>query len=165
MTTGKTIALTIGTFVSKVMFMLFNMLTRFFSQEASVFSFHGCSHRPQWFLEPKKIKFFSFHCFPIYLPWTDGTRCHDEFMPTFSLSSFILIKRHFSSSSPSASRVVSSTYLRLLIFLLAILISACNSSSSVFCMMYFAYKLNRQSNNIQLWCSLFPILNQSVVTC
>ena len=28
-------------------------------------------------LEPKKIKSHCFHCFPIYLPWNDGTRCHD----------------------------------------------------------------------------------------
>ena len=37
-----------------------------------------------------------------------------------------------------AVRVVSSAYLRLLIFLLAILIPACCSSSAAFCMMYFA---------------------------
>ena len=28
-------------------------------------------------LEPKKRKSASFHCFPIYLPWSDGTGCHD----------------------------------------------------------------------------------------
>ena len=28
-------------------------------------------------LEPKKIKSATFHCFPIYLPWSDGTGCHD----------------------------------------------------------------------------------------
>ena len=50
--------------------------------------------------------------------------------PTFSLSSFTFIKRLFSSSL-SAIRVVSSVYLRLLIFLLAILIPACVSSSKV----------------------------------
>ena len=43
-----------------------------------------------------------------------------SFKPTFSLSSFTFIKRLFSSSSRSALRVVSSAYLRLLIFLLAI---------------------------------------------
>ena len=64
-----------------------------------------------------------FHCFPIYLPWTDGTRCHDlsflnvEWKLIFSLSSFTFIKRLFSSSSLSAIRMVSSPYLRLLIFL------------------------------------------------
>ena len=46
----------------------------------------------------------------------------------FSLSSFTFIKRLFSSSSLSAIRVVSSAYLRLLIFLLALLIPACASS-------------------------------------
>ena len=43
-----------------------------------------------------------------------------SFMPTFSLSSFIFIKRLFSSSSLSAIRVVLTAYLRLLIFLTAI---------------------------------------------
>src|SRR5574341_729427 len=64
-----------------------------------------------------------------------------SFKPTFSLSSFTFIKRLFSSSSLSAIRVVSSAYLRLLIFFLAISILACASSSPAFCMMYFAYKL------------------------
>ena len=58
--------------------------------------------------------------------------------PTFSLSSFTFIKRLFSSSSLSAIRVVSSAYLRLLIFLLAILIPVCASSSSAFLKMYSA---------------------------
>ena len=49
-----------------------------------------------------------------------------SFKPTFSLSSFTFIKRLFSSSL-SAMTVVSSAYLRLLIFLLAILIPACAS--------------------------------------
>ena len=50
-----------------------------------------------------------------------------SFKPTFSLSSFTFIKRLFSFSL-SAISVVSSAYLRLLIFLLAILIPACASS-------------------------------------
>ena len=49
----------------------------------------------------------------------------------------------------SAIRVVSSAYLRLLIFLLAILILACASSSPVFLLIYSAYKLNKQGDNIQ----------------
>ena len=65
-----------------------------------------------------------------------------SFKPTFSLSSFTFIKRLFSSSSLSAIRVVSSAYLRLLIFLPAVLIRACASSSPVFLMMHSAYKLN-----------------------
>ena len=69
--------------------------------------------------------------------------------PTFSLSSFTFIKRLFSSSSLSAIRVVSPAYLRLLIFLPAILIPAHASSGPVFLMMYSAYKLNKQGDNIQ----------------
>ena len=103
------------------------------------------------------------HCFPIYLPWSDGTRCHDK--PTFSLSTFTFIKRLFSSSSLSAIRVVSSAYLRLFMFLLAILIPACISSSPAFLMMHSAYKLNRQGDNMQPWHTPFPICNQSVVPC
>ena len=71
-----------------------------------------------------------------------------SFKPTFSLSSFSLIKTLFSSSL-SAIRVVSSAYLRLLIFLPAILIPAYASSSLAFQMMYSAYKLNKQGDNIQ----------------
>ena len=56
-----------------------------------------------------------------------------------------------------------SAYLRLIIFLLAVLIPACASSSLVFSMMYSAYKLNQQGDNIQPWCTSFPVLNQSVV--
>ena len=55
-----------------------------------------------------------------------------SFKPTFSLSSFTFIKRLFSSSSLSAIRVVSPACLRLLIFLPAILIPPCVSSSPAF---------------------------------
>ena len=69
-----------------------------------------------------------------------------NFKPAFLLSSFI--KRLFSSSLLSAIRVVSPAYLRLLIFLPAVLIPACASSSPVFHMMYSASKLNKQGDNI-----------------
>ena len=71
-----------------------------------------------------------------------------SFKSAFSLFSFTLIKRLFSSSSLSAVRVVLSAYLRLLVFLLEILIPACNSSSPSFHVMYSAYKLIKQSDNI-----------------
>ena len=54
-----------------------------------------------------------------------------SFKPVFSLSSFTFNKRFFSSSLLSAIRVVSYAYLRLLIFLLAVLIPACDSSSTL----------------------------------
>ena len=119
---------------------------------------------------PKNKVCHCFHCFPVYLLWSDGTWWMIlffwmlSFKPTFSLPSFTFIKRLFSSSL-SAIRVVSSAYLRLLIFLPAILIPAYASSSPAFLMMYSAYKLNKQGDNIQPWCTPFPIGNQSVVPC
>ena len=88
-----------------------------------------------------------------------------KFKPIFSLSSFTFIRKLFSSSPLSAIRVVASAYQRLLIFLLEILIPACASSSPSFLMMYSAYKLNQQGDNIQPWCTPFLIWNQSVVSC
>ena len=98
------------------------------------------------------------------------------FKPTSSLSSFTFIKSLFSSWLSkawnfttfvwwNAIRVVSSTYLRLLIFLLAILIPAYASSRPAFCTMYSAYKLNKQGDNIQPWHTPFSIWNHSVVPC
>ena len=52
---------------------------------------------------------------------------------------------------------MSSAYLRLLIFLPTILIPAYASSSLTFHMMYSVYKLNKQGDNIQPWCTPFPI--------
>ena len=85
-----------------------------------------------------------------------------SFKPIFSLSSFTFIKRLFSSSSLSAIRVVSSTYLRL--FLPSILIPAYTSSSLTFHMMYFAYKLNKQGDNIHT-ALLYSFPNLEQVRC
>ena len=82
MTTGKTIALTRWTFVSKVMSLHFNMLS------SLVIAFLPRSKRLliSWLqspsaviLEPKKIVCHCFHIFPIYLPWSDETGCHNLF--------------------------------------------------------------------------------------
>ena len=113
----------------------------------------------------------SFHCFSIYFHEMMGPDTmififwRLSFKTTFTLSTFTFIKRLFSSSSFSAIRVMSSAYLRLLIFLLAILIPAYASSSPVFLMMYSAYKLNKQDDHIQPWHTPVPIWNQSVVPC
>ena len=118
---------------------------------------------------PQNKVSYCLHCFRIYLPWSDGSGCHDlSFLnvePTFLLSSLTFIKRLFSSSSLSAIRVVSLACLRLLILLPAILIPACASSSPALFMMYSAYKLNKQGDNIQPWHTPFPIWNQSVFPC
>ena len=47
----------------------------------------------------------------------------------------------------------------------AILIPACAPSSPAFHMMYFVYKVNKQGDNMQPWCTPFPTWNQSVVPC
>ena len=123
-------------------------------------------------LEPKKIKPVTVSTFsPLIFHEMMGLDAMIlvfwmlSFKPDFSLSSFTPIKRLFSYSSLSAIRVVSSAYLRLMIFLPAILIPACASSSLAFFMMYSAYKLNKQGDNIQPCHTPFPILNQSVVPC
>ena len=78
MTTAKTIALTIWTFVGKVMSLLLNILPRlvlaFLQRSKSFFNFMAavtiCS---DFGAQENEIC----HCFPIYLPWSDGTRCYD----------------------------------------------------------------------------------------
>ena len=90
-----------------------------------------------------------------------------SFKPNFSftfISSFTFIKSLFSSSSLSAIRVVSSAYIRLLIFLPAISIPVVLHPAHGW-MMYSAYKLNKKGDNIQPWRTPFPIWNQSVVPC
>ena len=81
-----------------------------------------------------------------------------SFKTTFSLSSLTFIKRLFSSSSLSGTNVLWSAYLRLLIFLPTMLIPAYILSSSAFIMMYTAYKLHKQSDNIQPWGTPSPNL-------
>ena len=68
-----------------------------------------------------------------------------SFKPAFSLYSFTLIKGVFCFSLLSAIKGVSFAYLKLLIFLPAILIPACASANPAFHMEYSAYKLNKQA--------------------
>ena len=93
--------------------------------------------------------------------------CFLNVEPTFLLSSFTFIKRFFSFSSLYAIRVVSSAYLRLFMFLLAILIPGCASFSPVFLMMYSAYKLNKQGDNSYLEpvCCSMSSSNCCLLTC
>ena len=120
---------------------------------------------------PKNKVSHCFHCFPIYLSWSNGTRHHYlrfwvlSFKPAFPLSSFTFIKKLLSSSSFSAIRVVASAYLWLLIFLPAILTLAYASPSWTFHMIYSAYGLNKQGDHTHPWCTPFPIWNQYTVPC
>ena len=172
MTTGKNIAMTIRTFVRKVMSLLFNTLSRFviaFLPRNKPLLISGLQSQSAVILEPQQIKSAT-------VSTVSPSICHEvmglnamificwmlTFKPTFSLCPFTSIKRLFSSWSLSAIRVVSSAYLRLLIFLQAILIPACDSSSLVFHMTYSACKLNKQGDNIQTCSTPFPIWNLSI---
>ena len=79
MTTGKTIALTRQTFVDKVMSLLFSMMSRLviaFLPRSKCLNFMAAvTIWGDFGAQENKIC----HCFPIYLPWGDGTRCHDLF--------------------------------------------------------------------------------------
>ena len=80
MTTGETTVFTRPTFVGKVMSLLFNMLSRLvitFFPSSKHLLISWLQSPTAVILEPKKIVCHCFHCFSIYLPWSDGTRCHD----------------------------------------------------------------------------------------
>ena len=121
MTTGKTITLTRQTFFSKVMFLLFNILSRLviaFFQGVSVLILRLQSPSAV-ILESKKIKSLTVSTIsPSICQEVMGPDamilvfCMLSFKPTFSLSSFTFLRRLFSSFLLSAIRVVSSAYLR-----------------------------------------------------
>ena len=147
MTTGKTIVLTIGIFFGKVMYLLFNTLSRFviaFLPRSKHLLISWLQSPSAVILEPPKIKSITV-CIVSPFIFHEVMELDTiififrmlSFKPAFSLSSFTFTKRLFSSSL-SAIRVVSSAYLRLLLFLPAILIPACASSSPAFLMMYSA---------------------------
>ena len=79
-TTGKTIALTAWAFVCKVMSLLFNMLSRFviafLSRSKCPLISCTCTICSDFGAQENKVC-HCFNCFPIYLRWSDGTRCHD----------------------------------------------------------------------------------------
>ena len=122
MTTGKTIALTRGIFVGKVMSLLFNMLSRLvraFLPRSKHLLVSWLQSPSAVILEPPKIKSDTVSTVSPYISHEvmgpDAmifVSCMLSFKPTFSLSSFTFIKRLFSSSSLYAIRVVSSAYLR-----------------------------------------------------
>ena len=175
MMTGKIIGLAGRTIVGKVMSLLCSMLSSLvitFLPRSKHLLIAWLQSPSAVILEPKKIKSAT-------VSTVSASVCHEvmgaddmilvfwilSFKPTFPLSSFTFIKRLFSSFSLSVIRVVSAVYLRLLIVLPAILIPACASSSPAFLMMYSAYKLNKQGDSVQPWCTPFPVWNQSVVPC
>ena len=105
MTTGKTIALTRWTFVDKVMSLLLNMLSRLvitFLPRSKCLLISWLQSPSAVILEPRNTVWHCFHCFPIYPSISHEVMGPDamifvfwmlSFKPTFSLSSFIFIKR------------------------------------------------------------------------
>ena len=143
----KTIALTRWIFVGKVMSLLFNVMSRLvtaFLPRSKGLLILWLQSPSAVILEPKKIK-------SLTVAIVSSSICYEvmgldamilvfwmfSIKPTFSHSSFTFIKTLFSSSL-CAIRVVSSAYLRLLIFLPAILTLAYVSPSQAFHMMYSA---------------------------
>ena len=167
--TTKIIGLTVWTFVGKVMSLFFFKHTKFviaFLPTSSGFMAAVTIHSE--FRAQEEETCHCFYHFPFYLPCSKGARCNDLIIIilliiftlklALSLSSFTLMKRLFSSSSLSAIRVVSSMYLRLLMFLPPILILACNSFSLGFLKMCSAYRLNKQGDRRQPCHTPFSIL-------
>ena len=105
MTTGKTIALTRWTFVSKVMSLLFNMLSRLviaFLPRSKCILISWLQSRSAVILEPPKDKIcHCFHCFLTYLPWNDGTGCHHlHFLNNEFEAKFFIFFLHFNQEVP-----------------------------------------------------------------
>ena len=170
----KVIALTIQTVVVKVKSVLLNMLSRFvtaFLPRSKHLLISWLQSPSAVILESKKMKSDTVSTFPPSI-------CHEglgpdtiisffwmlSFKPVFSLSSFIFIKR---SSVPLHFLPLEWYHMH---------IRGCwyfshNLNSSLWvtqlsiCMMYSAYKLNKQGDNTQPWCTPFPIWNQSIFPC
>ena len=170
MTTGKTIALTIRTFVGRVMSMLFNTLSRF------VIAFLPRSNHLliSWLQSLSAVIFgvqeeeicHYFYLFPFYLSCSNGAGCHN-------LSFFHLVLSWLFHSSPSPSSRGSSVPLHFLPLEWYPHIWGCwcfsflswfqlVTSSLAFLMMCSAYRLNKQGGSWQPFCTPFSILNQSV---
>ena len=94
-TTGKTIALTRWTFVDKAMSLLSRLVITFFPRSKRLL-ISWLQSPSAVILETQKIVGHCFHCFPIYLPRSDGTGCHDlSFLNAELLANFFTLLFHF----------------------------------------------------------------------
>ena len=171
MTTGKAIALTRWTVVGKVMSLLFNMLSRL------VIAFLPRSKRLfiSWLQSPSAVIFESKKIKSLTVSGASSSISHEVIGPDAMILVFWMyrvLSQLFHSPLSLSSRG-SLVLLHFLLWrwchlriwgydnlLLTILIPACVSPSLAFCMMYSAYKLNKQVDS-----TLFPIWNQSLVPC
>ena len=175
----KNHSLTRWTFVGKVMSLLFNMLSSLviaFPPRSKHLLISWLQSPSAVILKPKKIKSVTVSivspsiCHEMMgssfamkwwdqMPWSSFFECWA--LSQISLSPLSFSSRDFLVSLCFCHKGGVICILRLLIFLPAILIPACAS----FRMMYSAYKLNKQGDNIPPWCTPFPILSQSIVPC
>ena len=101
MTTAKTIALTRWNFDGKGMSLLLNMLSRLiitFLPRSKRLLISWLQSPSAVILEPQKIVCHCFHCFAIYFPWSDGTRCHEcwaSFSECWALNQLFTLLFHF----------------------------------------------------------------------
>ena len=158
-TTGKTIALTIWTCVGKVMSLLFNVLSMYiaFLPVSKCLLISWLQSPSAVILEPKTLKSLAVSIIsPSVYHEVKGPDAMIlvfwmlNFKPAFSLSLFHFhresLQFHFAFCHKGRVIYIS----EIMVFLPAILIPACASSSPAFRMMYSAYKLNKQVDNIRL---------------
>ena len=167
MTNGKITALTIQTYAGKVISLLFNILSRFLIPFLPRFKISRLQSPSAVILEPLKS---------VTVSIVSPSICHEvtgldamififwmlSFKPTFSLSSFIFIKKLFTFCHKGGVICISEV---TDISLGNLDSSLCFFQPSTFHIMYSACRLNKQGDNIQPWCTPFPIWNQSVVPC
>ena len=172
-TTEKTIALTSWTFAGKVMYLFFNRLSRLvivFLPRSKYLNFMAAVSICSDLGAPKE----KFSLFPLF-PHLFAMKWWDQMSWSYFSECWVLSQVFHSPLSLSS---------RVFLFFFAfchkggvicipevIDISPGNLDSSLcfiqpgFRMMYYAYKLNKQGDNIQPWCTPFPIWNRSVVPC
>ena len=170
---GKMISVTIWTIVGKVMSLLFNTLSRFviaLLPRRKYILISWLQSSSAVILEPKKIKSVTVSTFPLSI-------CHEVMGPDVIILVFkcwVLSQLLYSLLFPSPSSYLVPLHFMLLesyhlyiwgywYFSQQSQFQLESNSSMSFCMMYSAYKLNKQGDNIQPWCTSFPILNQSFV--
>ena len=112
-----------------------------------------------------------FPLFPHHFAWSDGSRCHNlSIFECWVLSQLFTLLLHF----PQEDLQFLFTFCHkggvicipeIIDIFPAILIPACDLSSLAFCIMYSAYRLNKQGDNTQPWRIPFPIWKQSIVPC
>ena len=171
-TTGKTTDLTRWNFVSKAVSQLFSMLSRLviaFLPRSKHLLISWLQSPSAVILEPCQNKVYHcFHCLPIYLPWSDGTRCQNlHFLNV--LSRLFHSPLSLSSRGSSVPLLLPQGWYHLCFwgywyFSWQSYSNLCFIQPGISHDVLFI-KLNNHCDNIQYWLMLFPVWNQSEVPC